>query len=126
MALIIDPALWKWLPHGDQSAWLDFLGIHELLHKEYATAIRGFGGQPYPALPLAPAPRLVLTGRLDFYPDDLWHQAHQLVSAGEASSLLIAAPPDLRAYDLRDAEQLASWSLLHANEMTRVRQAIGI
>lgn len=132
MSIVVDPSVWKYMAHGDETAWLDFAGFHHLLHQEYAVAIRQLGGAPYPILPLSPTPRSSwLQGPqprtpFDFYPDDDWMSAHQIVSDGEAASLLVAAAPDLRSYDFLEAEQFASWALLHAQEMTRIRQAIGI
>ena len=112
---IVDPLSWAHMEFGDETSFLDFLGTHDLQHRAFATTIRTvLGGATYPVLPLG-----------DFTGPE-WHDAHQLVHAGEATALAIAAPQDFRSYDLEEKEQFASWTWLHAQEHVRLRLAMGI
>jgi len=52
---IVDPHTWEVLPFRDQPSFLDFLGQHELQHREFATAIRAAGKASYALLPLGTA-----------------------------------------------------------------------
>lgn len=112
---IVDPRSWEFLQYGDQSAWLDFLGTHELQHRAFAdTVIRVLGHPTFAALPLGD------------YTGPEWHDSHQLVHDGVARSLGLVAAPDLRSYDLADQEQWASYHWIHAREHTRIRQAASL
>lgn len=111
---IIDPHSFEVLPFGDQTAWIDFLGVHELQHREFASAIRAAGKASYPLLPLGDGG------------GDEWHQAHQLVHQGETSSLGIASSPDFTAYDLDDANDFATWTFLHALQHVTIRKQLGL
>lgn len=128
---VFDPESWKRLLHADETTWLDFLGTHSLQHHQYDVAIRALGGEPYAVLPIGQSARgEYLLGpddetQLKFYPDDDWHQAHQVMHDGMAGSLIIAAADDFRSYDLTQEEQFATWSYLHALEHIRIRQALG-
>jgi len=131
MGLSIDPLSWARLQHGDETSFIDFLGHHELQHREFDVLIRRLGGAPFASLPLAPAPLDTwLLGEEQetpsFYPGLSWHQIHQVVHEGEASSLLIASPPDFTSYDLNDPDELATWAFTHSLEHVRLRQALGI
>ena len=111
------PHAWAVLIFGDQNALVDFLGAHDLSHVALDRTIRAAGGAPYPHLPLGNGP----TG------DGAdWMEAHQAAHAGAASSLGIAAAPDLRSYTLNDPEQFASWTWLHAQEHVRINDAAGL
>ena len=109
---IVDPRSWSVMIFGDEGAWLDFLGAHELQHRAFAFSIRAAGGLSYPLLPLGDG------GGAE------WHEAHQLVHQGETTSLGIAEPPDFRGYELSDPDQFSTYTYLHALEHVRVRQAI--
>lgn len=112
---IVDPRGWQMLPFKDETAFIDFIGSHELQHRAFNDYIRQvLAGPTYPVLPLG-----------DFSGDD-WHQAHQLVHDGTAFSLGIDASPDFRSYDFSDADQWASYHWLHALEHVRIREAAGL
>ena len=111
---IVDPHSFEVLPYGDRTAWIDFLGQHELQHREFASAIRAAGKASYPLLPLGDGG------------GDEWHQAHQLVHQGETSSLGIASSPDFTAYDLDDANDFSTWTFLHALQHVTIRKQLGL
>lgn len=134
---IFDPVNFKSVPHGDQDAWLDLAGTLALMLNTFDIAIRALGGAPYPILPLGTFSRGTTLGAveepdpdkrrlMEIYPDDDWLGALQARLDGQATALLIAAPSDLRSYDLTDPDQFASWTTLLSAELVRKRQAIGI
>ena len=112
---IADPRSWEVLQFGDETAFVDFLGAHELQHRAFDQQIRQILLLPtYPVLPLGD------------YTGPEWHDAHQLVHDGEATSLGIAAAPDFRSYDFADPDQWASYHWLHAQEHVRIREAAAL
>lgn len=112
---VVDPQSWKVLPFGDRDAWLDFLGQLELWHRDIAGTIRAaFPSKPYAIPPLGDGGG----------PE--WLAALQTVLLGETTALGIAAPADLRGYDLADPDQFASWCWLMGNEHIRVMVAAGV
>lgn len=111
---ILDPRTWEVLPFGDETSFIDFLGHHELQHREFASVIRAAGKASYPLLPLGDG------GGTE------WHQAHQLVHEGETTSLGIASPTDFTAYDLDDPNDFATWTFLHAQQHVTIRTQLGI
>lgn len=132
---IVDPHSWEVLPFGDQTGFIDFLGQHELQHREFASVIRAGGFRSYPLLPLGdggdPAPLRIVPSEDFLFPfgedrGDTWHQAHQLVHQGETTSLLIAAPSDFTSYDLSDPNDFATWAFLHALQHVTIRKVLGL
>ena len=112
---IVDPQSWAFLVYGDQSAFLDFLGTHELQHRQFAYTVTAVLGDPtFPSLPLGD------------YTGPEWHDAHQAIHQGLTDSLGIAGPPDFRSYDFEDKDQWAAYMWLHSQEHVRLREAIGV
>ena len=112
---IADPRSWEVLTYGDETAFLDFIGSHELLMRQFQDyAVRVLGLPTYSVLPLGD------------YTGPEWHDVDQMVHEGLASSLGLPAPIDLRSYDLSDRDQFASWTWLHAQDMVRLRLALGL
>ncbi len=88
---IADPQSWKLLPFGDLTAWIDFLGTHDLQHRQFAASILTKTGKPFAVLPLGDGGHLYYFGAVSYRaPGPEWHGAHQLVHQGEATALKIA------------------------------------
>lgn len=121
---IVDPHTWEVLPFGDETSFLDFLGQHELQHREFASTIRAAGLPSYPLLPLGDGPASLGTGLPGG--GDEWHQAHQLVHQGETQSLGIASPQDFTSYNLSDPNNFATWTFLHALQHVTIRTQTGL
>lgn len=112
---IPNPRSWEVLPFGDLTAFMDFLGSHDLVWRSLNQQIRVNLAKPtYPVLPLGD------------YTGAEWHDADQLVHEGACTALGIPLPPDFRSYDLTDKDQFASWTWLHAQDMVRIAQAAGL
>lgn len=112
---IMDPRAWEVLPFGDETAFLDFLGAHELQHRQFNDHIvKVLGVTSYPVLPLGD------------YLGPEWHDAHQLVHDGTALALGLPAAPDFRSYDFSDRDQWSTYHWLHTLEHVRLRQAAGL
>jgi hypothetical protein len=114
---LIQPSLWQSLQYGDQDAFVDFLGGHELWHRQVDVLIRSAGAAPYPSLPLGDGP---------IGDGGDWHLVHQVIHRGEAAGLALSEPPDFTAYDLNERDQFASWTWLHAQEHQRLMVAAGL
>ena len=111
---MLDPSLFGGLPHGNRTAFLDFLGTLELYHHALALAIHQTTGRSVRVLPLG-------TGG-----DRNWLEALQAQYEEEAAALGIAAPVDLRSYSLDRREDFNSWTFLLAQETNRLRAAAGV
>lgn len=146
---VVDPRSWSRLQYADEGAFLDFLGAHSLFHAALDSTVRRlFPAVPYANLPLGdgasersrpewlwgaqPQPKRQ-DGALDehalatrLYPGDEWMLALQASHQGASTALLIAAPPDLTAYDLTDPDQFTTFVYLLAQDDVRLRQAAGL
>ena len=112
---VMNPLSWSILTFGDETAWIDFLGHHDLWDRAFDQQVRTrLGAGPYPTPPLGDG------GGSE------WDEAHQLWHAGAANAVLIGPPPDFRSYDRRQKEQFATWCFLHANEHVRLERAAGL
>lgn len=114
---IVSAQLWQSLQYGDQDAFVDFLGAHQLWHAQVDHHIRAVGAPPYASLPLGDGP-------IDDGND--WHLVHQRIHEGECSGLLIAGPPDLTAYDLNRRDDFHTWTWIHALDCLRIQRAAGL
>jgi hypothetical protein len=114
---VVSPALWKSLQFGDQNAFVDWLGHHDLWHIALDDVVRRMGGAPYPTLPLGDGP--IGDGASD------WHFAHQRRHEGLCSGLAIPGPPDFTAYDLNQRDDFNTYTWLHAVESERVMSVLG-
>lgn len=123
---IADPQSWKLLPFRDLTAWIDWLGQHDLQHRQFAASIRAKTSKGFAILPLGDGGHDYSLGGTDQAPSPEWHQAHQLVHQGETTALSIAAPPDFTAYDLNDPNDFATYCYLHAAQHITERLSIGL
>lgn len=125
---LVDPLSWSILLHDDVNSWRDFLGAHGLWHAQFDAHVRRvLQTEPYPSLSLGDGGKGPWTAdEEDIYPPDSWHDAHQAVHDGAANALGLFAPLDFRAYDLRGAEEFATYTYLHALEHARLRQGAGL
>ena len=111
---MLDPTLFGGLPFGNKTAWIDFTGQLQLYHQSLALAIHQTTGISVRVLPLG-------TGG-----DENWLEAVQTQYEEEAAALGIAAPVDLRSYNLERREDFHAWSWLIAQETNRLRAAAGV
>ena len=126
--MLTDPLLWSVLPHQDRNSWIDFLGQHDLWHRDFDRYMRSVRlADPFTSLPLGDGGRIGWEDpEDDVYPPSSWHDAHQAVHEGEAAAAGLVAPIDFRSYDLRGADEFATYTYLHALEHQRLRQAVGL
>ena len=111
---MVDPTLFGGLPFGNKTAWIDFTGQLQLYHQSLALAIHQTTGVSVRVLPLG-------TGG-----DRNWLEAVQAQYEEEAAALGIAAPVDLRSYDLSRRDDFSSWTFLISQETRRLRIAAGL
>lgn len=112
---LADPLSWSVLPYGDETAWTDFLGAHDLWHV-------GLDARIHVLSPTA----IVRTITLGDGGGDEWASAHQARHDDECAGLGITPGPDFQSYDLTKADQFASWAFQHAYECRRLAQAAGL
>ena len=111
---MVDPSLWGGLPYNNRTAWIDFTGQLQIYHQVLAEAIHRATGVSVRTLPLG-------TGG-----DRNWLEALQAQYEEEATALAIAAPVDLRSYNLERREDFNSWTFLISQETRRLRIAAGL
>ncbi len=112
------PIAWQSLPFGDKSAFIDWLGQHDLWHRALDHQLAAQGVKPYPSLSLGDGPG-------DENSDD-WHATHQTMHDGEAGGLGLSGSADFSSYNLNDRDEFATWTFLHAQEHERLASAAGI
>ena len=101
-------------PFGDDTGFLDFLGLNELAHQSFADALARRGR------PVAPPPP---SGHPLETPD--WLNDHWQRHRDECSSLGIPVP-DLASVDLRDEAQYRDWMNLHGDLHAQQNESLGI
>jgi hypothetical protein len=112
---VIDPRLFSGLPFNNKTAWLDFLGVHDLYWKQgLIPAIQGITGNSFKTYPLGGG------GGAD------WLSAVQQTYQNAALALGVSPPPDLQSYDLGQASDFASWTFIISQELRRLSLAAGL
>ena len=112
---MLDPRILAGTPHRSKSSFEDLLGQVVLMHSAFITQIIAATGNTPARYPMDAGQKT----------EDLL-QAIQAQHVSEARALGISAPPDLQSFDLKDATQFASWTLLLGNDLYRIKQAVGI
>lgn len=103
---MISPLLWQSVSHGDETAWLDFMGQHEQTHRVLAATSR------------------TLIRTLDDMLKDL--TPHGALHDALADRYGIGRVGDWTSYDLREPEAFYSFMALHAQDHVRIARAAGV
>ena len=111
---MIDPVLFSELPFGDLTAFSDFVGTNALYHRALAQTAAA-GGFPYRTFPLG-----------DFGSGPEWLHALNAQMVAACAALGITGPTDVASYNLNDPNDFASFTLAYANDLRRLRTAVGV
>lgn len=100
---------------GDEKAFLDFLGVHEVAHRTLAryAAARGY---VIPAVPLADTP----------YNNRDWLLDHEQVHRSLAQASGRPLSGDLATVDLKDKSQFEDWMYWHAALHEQINLDFGV
>ena len=112
---MIDPGLLAGTPFRSRTAYEDMLGTISLIHAGLVDAVTTLTG--ISVVRYSPDP-----GEPDDDVLDQIQSQHQALSR----ALGIDDPPDLEEFDLRDESQWVSWTLLVAQDLSRIKSAAGI
>lgn len=112
---MLDPILIASVPHRNLTAFRDLSGTIESMHRAIAQAAFGLTGTAYRILPLG-----------DGRGDASWLQALQAQHEAAAQALSLTPPADLSSYDLREADQWASFTWVLSQDLIRLRDAAGV
>jgi len=99
---------------GDEDAFADFLGQHEVSHQGIAQKLIA-AGQLIAMIPMADTPVNHSDWLLDHY------QIHR-----EIARVLNTILPDLASVDLQDENQYIEWMRLHGAVHAQINLALGI
>ena len=111
---MIDPRLFASVPFKNPTAWVDFTGTFFLYHRALVDRI------------FATTSQTIRLGNLGDGGGAPWLLALQRQHEAEAAALGLDSPPSFVDYDLRNAEDFASFMFLLSEDLVRLRQASGL
>lgn len=112
---MIDPGLLAGTPFRSRTAYEDLIGTISVIHAGLVEAVTTLTGTAVVRYSIDPG-------------EPLEDVLDQVMSQNQALSraLGIDDPPDLEEFDLRDESQWVSWTLLVAQDLTRIKLAAGV
>mgnify|MGYP003579113763 CR=1 FL=1 len=112
---MIDPGLLAGTPFRSRTAYEDMLGTIAVIHAGLTDAVTTLTGIPVVRYSIDPGEPM----------DDVLDQV-QAQNLALSRALGIDDSPDLEEFDLRDESQWVSWTLLVAQDLTRIKIAAGV
>lgn len=113
-APMIDTRMWASVPFKNPTAWVDFVGTHDLWWRVVSDRIVALTGAPIRTYPLGSGGGQV------------WLAAVQQQYTHAAEALGLEPPPDLQTYDLSEPGDFASWTWVISQTARQIALATGL